>query len=50
MNSAEPDFNRIARPYRWLEYLTLGKALENCRTHYLPQLLHHPPARRRALV
>ena len=39
MNSAEPDFNRIARPYRWLEYLTLGKSLESCRTHYLPQLL-----------
>jgi SAM-dependent methyltransferase len=50
MNSTEPDFNRIARPYRGLEYLTLGKALENCRTHYLPQLLHHSPARRRALV
>jgi ubiquinone/menaquinone biosynthesis C-methylase UbiE len=43
MNSHEPNFNLIARPYRWLEYLALGKALENCRTHYLPQLLdrHH---------
>jgi ubiquinone/menaquinone biosynthesis C-methylase UbiE len=40
------NFNLIARPYRWLEYLTLGKALENCRTHYLPQLLD----RRHALV
>jgi SAM-dependent methyltransferase len=40
------NFNWIARPYRWLEYLTLGKALENCRTHYLPQLLD----RRHALV
>ncbi|MGH9596613.1 MAG: class I SAM-dependent methyltransferase [Edaphobacter sp.] len=39
MSSTEPDFNPIARPYRWLEYLTLGKALENCRLHYLPQLL-----------
>jgi SAM-dependent methyltransferase len=42
----EPDFNLIARPYRWLEYLTLGRALERCRAHYLPQLRD----RRRALV
>jgi len=33
-----PNFNFIARPYRWLEYLTLGKALENCRACFLPQL------------
>jgi SAM-dependent methyltransferase len=46
MSVTQPNFNRIARPYRWLEYLTLGTALENCRTHYLPQLLD----RRRALV
>jgi SAM-dependent methyltransferase len=42
----EPDFDLIARPYCRLEYLTLGKALEDCRTHYLPQL----DDRRRALV
>jgi ubiquinone/menaquinone biosynthesis C-methylase UbiE len=36
---AGPNFDRIARPYRWLEYLTLGNALQNCRTHYLSQLL-----------
>jgi ubiquinone/menaquinone biosynthesis C-methylase UbiE len=42
----EPNFNPIAKPYRWLEYLTFGKALENCRTHYLPQLLD----RRNALI
>jgi SAM-dependent methyltransferase len=46
MNSDEPNFNLIARPYRWFEYLTLGKELENCRTHYLPQLLD----RRHALI
>jgi SAM-dependent methyltransferase len=46
MSSAEPNFNSIARPYRWLEYLTLGKALESCRLHFLPQLL----AQRNALV
>ncbi len=38
MSSTDPDFNLIARPYRWLEYLTLGTALEHCRNHYLPQL------------
>jgi SAM-dependent methyltransferase len=37
--STEPDFNLIARPYRWLEYLTLGRALERCRLHLLPLLL-----------
>ena len=31
-------FDRLARPYRWLEYLTFGRALERCRFHYLPQL------------
>jgi SAM-dependent methyltransferase len=43
MRSAAPNFDLIARPYRWCEYLTLGKALENCRNHFLPQLLdrHH---------
>jgi SAM-dependent methyltransferase len=46
MSRVEPNFNHIAKPYRWLEYLTLGKALENCRNHFLPQLLD----RRNALV
>jgi SAM-dependent methyltransferase len=45
--SAEPsNFDRIARPYRWLEYLTLGRALERCRFHYLPSLLQQ----KRALI
>lgn len=38
MRGAAPDFDRIARPYRWLEYLTLGRALERCRLHFLPDL------------
>lgn len=42
----EPNFNPIARPYRWLEYLTLGRALERCRLHFLPLLLD----RRHAVV
>jgi SAM-dependent methyltransferase len=44
--SAQPSFDRIARPYRWLEYLTLGRALERCRLHFLPNLLQQ----KRALI
>ncbi len=33
-----PSFDRIARPYRWLEYLTFGPMLERCRFHFLPEL------------
>lgn len=32
-------FDLLARPYRWLEYLTLGHALERCRFYYLPELV-----------
>jgi SAM-dependent methyltransferase len=39
MTKHEPNFDRIARPYRFLEYLTLGHALERCRSHFLPRLL-----------
>lgn len=39
-----PNFNHIARPYRWLEYLTLGPALQRCRTHFLPLLLDQKKA------
>src|SRR4051812_5218905 len=45
-HAQEPHFDLIARPYRWLEYLTLGRALERCRNYYLPQLRD----RRHALV
>jgi len=41
-----PDFDRIARPYRWLEYLSFGPMLERCRFYRLPQLADA----RRALV
>jgi ubiquinone/menaquinone biosynthesis C-methylase UbiE len=30
------NFDHIARPYRWLEYATLGHALERCRNRHLP--------------
>jgi SAM-dependent methyltransferase len=42
----EADFDLVARPYRRLEYLTLGRALERCRLRFLPQLLR----KKRALV
>jgi SAM-dependent methyltransferase len=32
------NFDRIASLYRPLEYLTLGRTLERCRLHFLPQL------------
>lgn len=35
---AAPSFDRIARPYRWLEYFTLGRALEGCRLYFLPRV------------
>ncbi len=40
----EPNFNSIARPYQYLEYLTLGPALQNCRTHHIPALLNQKNA------
>ncbi|MFZ0662847.1 MAG: class I SAM-dependent methyltransferase [Acidobacteriaceae bacterium] len=44
--TAPTNFNHLARPYRWLEYLTFGPMLERCRFHRIPQLAHA----RRALV
>jgi SAM-dependent methyltransferase len=41
-----PNFDRLARPYRWLEYLSFGPFLQRARLHYLPQLA----GRGRALV
>ncbi|HTZ89787.1 MAG TPA: class I SAM-dependent methyltransferase [Alloacidobacterium sp.] len=40
------NFNPLARPYRWLEYVSFGRALERCRFHFLPALT----GARRALV
>jgi SAM-dependent methyltransferase len=39
-----PNFDKLARPYRWLEYLTFGRLLEQCRFHFLPQLQSHQQA------
>jgi len=33
-----PNFDRVARLYRFCEYLALGRLLERTRTHFLPQL------------
>ncbi len=33
-----PDFNPVARAYRWAEYCTFGHALERCRFHFLASL------------
>jgi len=46
MNVRPANFDPIARPYRWLEYLTFGSFLEHCRFHFLDQLSTH----RRALI
>jgi ubiquinone/menaquinone biosynthesis C-methylase UbiE len=37
---ASANFNHIARAYRWIEYLTFGRALERARFHFLPELAH----------
>jgi Methyltransferase domain len=42
--AVQPNFNLIARPYRWLEYLTLGPTLQRCRIHFLPALLNQQQA------
>jgi Methyltransferase domain len=39
-----PNFDPVARPYRWLEYLTLGPILQQTRTHYLPALTQQKSA------
>jgi hypothetical protein len=36
--SNDPNFDRVARIYRWAEYLSLGPMLERTRNHFLPQL------------
>jgi cyclopropane fatty-acyl-phospholipid synthase-like methyltransferase len=41
MNSdsqSAPNFDRLAGPYRWLEYLSFGPLLWRCRVYFLPQL------------
>lgn len=42
----QPNFDRVARVYRWAEYIALGPALQRTRTHFLCEIA----GRRRALV
>jgi hypothetical protein len=35
-----PNFDPLAKPYRWLEYLTFGPYLQRTRTHFLKELTH----------
>ena len=44
MTLPPPNFDRIARPYRWLEYLTLGPILQRTRTRHLGLLSHQKQA------
>ncbi|HMH13780.1 MAG TPA: class I SAM-dependent methyltransferase [Edaphobacter sp.] len=44
INSETADFNPIARPYRWLEYLALGPTLQRTRLHHLPSLIQQKSA------
>ena len=39
-------FDRLAKPYRWMEYLSFGRALERCRFRFLDAM----PATKSALV
>jgi Methyltransferase domain len=34
----EANFDGVARPYRWMEYVSFGRALERCRETFLPRL------------
>ncbi len=36
MSNTFPNFDRLAKPYRWLEYASFGRTLEQCRYHFLP--------------
>jgi ubiquinone/menaquinone biosynthesis C-methylase UbiE len=46
VNSVAPDFNHLARIYRWMEWLTFGPFLQRCRTTFFSNLQQ----RRRGLV
>ncbi len=39
-NTDAPNFDPLARAYRWMEYLSFGPMLERCRFHFLQQCVH----------
>ncbi len=41
---AAPNFDPLARLYRWMEYLSFGRTLERCRFHFLDELLDRQQA------
>ncbi len=47
---AVANFDRVARLYRWAEYMTMGPMLRRTREHFLPVLLEAQPGLRQALV
>ncbi len=46
MKPDTPNFDSVARVYRWMEYFSFGRMLERCRFHFLPRCF----SARRALV
>jgi SAM-dependent methyltransferase len=38
LNLVPPNFDHLARPYRWMERFTFGPLLQQARTHFLPRL------------
>jgi ubiquinone/menaquinone biosynthesis C-methylase UbiE len=45
-----PRFDRVARLYRAIEYLSFGPMLERCRFHHIPTLAQARPSPQKALV
>jgi hypothetical protein len=41
---AVPNFNRLSRAYRWMEWVSFGPFLGACRTNFLPRMIHHNKA------
>ncbi len=35
-----PNFDKLVRAYRWMEYLSFGPMLWRCRTEFLPDMTH----------
>jgi ubiquinone/menaquinone biosynthesis C-methylase UbiE len=40
MEPDTPNFDSVARAYRWLEYFSFGRMLERCRFHFLARCSH----------
>lgn len=40
MKPDTPNFDSVARAYRWMEYCSFGRMLERCRFHFLMQCSH----------